>query len=45
MVNQTSSEVAGCILLHPGFQSVFLTFWVLETAHGEHSIEEGKNDT
>ncbi len=32
MMNKMSPEGVGCITLHPGFQSVCLNPWVLQTA-------------
>ena len=38
MVNEISSEGDECIILHPGFQIVCLSQWVLETAYYSYSL-------
>ena len=51
MVNKISSEGVECIIRHPGFQSVCLSPWVLETAYygyrqhySGHAIEGATNE-
>ena len=51
MVNEKSPEGLGCITLRPGFQSVSLDPWVLETAYysyrqhySEHAVEGATNE-
>lgn len=51
MVNKKSPEGVECITLHPGFQSVCLDPWVLETAYysyrqhyGENAVEGATNE-
>ena len=46
-----SSAGVGCIILHPGFQSVCLDPWVLQTAYysyrqhyGAHAVEGALNE-
>ena len=51
MVNKISSAAVGCITLHPGFQTVCLDPWVLQTAYysygqhyGEYAVEGATNE-
>ena len=51
IVNKLSSEGVECIIVHPGFESVCLSIWVLETAYysyrqhyGAHAIEGAPNE-
>ena len=43
MMNKRSTEEVGCITLHPGFQSVCLNTWVLQTAYYSYRQQYGEN--
>ena len=42
MMNKRSTEEVGCITLHPGFQSVCLNTWVLQTAYYSYRQQYGE---
>ena len=43
MANRVSSHKVECIISHPGFRSVFLDPWVLETAYYTYRQHYGDN--
>ena len=51
VASKTSSAGVDCIILHPGFESVCLDVWVLQTAYysyrqhyGENGVEGAMNE-
>ena len=51
VVSKTSSAGVDCIILHPGFETVCLDVWVLQTAYysyrqhyGENAVEGAMNE-
>ncbi len=43
MMNKISSQGVQCITLHPGFQTVCLDPWVLQTAYYSYKHQYGVN--